>query len=523
MKRPADLENEQLRAEISAGLAQANRLAAEGRNREALAACRRLNSKAPGQTEILTLLGVLNARVGNLGKALEHLADALLHSPRNPQLLYHLSEVYLQAGAPVHALHSLRSYRKEVDQIPVAHDLPSPDALISLLVSFMHEEPGTQRLTPDVQDRAMMAAERGRLRLLFNEDPEKALPELREAVRLAPRYAPPRNNMSLAYFYNGQLHEAQATLDATLREVDPENVFALATLAFLRWAGGEDPAALVPLLQRAATHLTPQSRLLDRTRVAEVAGLLGEHTLAHAVLVPAAEPLPDASDPLANSQANGARIRLLATALANLGQVEEAAALLRDNVGPLAGDALARRLLAAFDTAEPLAAVAGGGYPYLGWDDLLSQHLLRRLALGSGGPRIAFRPPPPPDPDQVAAEIARVYPRLPAACAVLLWMGDPTLENLGLTLLALVGTPAADALLDAHLRGTLGSYSGRQQAGYALLDGGRLLNGVLIPFWSGTAWGEIRIFRLSPQGRHRRDLLTTLGTLLQRVTAPQEP
>src|SRR5436305_2029985 len=91
------------------------------------------------------------------------------------------------------------------------------------------------RRSPDGQQapaRAMMAAERGRLRLLFSDDPEKALPELRDAVRLAPRYPPPRNNMSLAHYYNGHVDQAIATLETTLNDVNPGNVYALATLAF---------------------------------------------------------------------------------------------------------------------------------------------------------------------------------------------------------------------------------------------------------------------------------------------------
>ena len=447
------------------------------------------------------------------------MAHALLLAPRNAGLLYELSQVYLQAGAPAHALHSLQSYHNEVRQAPIARDYPDVEELMATLATFMAEERGLTDLSRDTQDRVMMAAERGRLRLLFNGDPEKAMPELREAIRLAPHYAPPRNNLALAYFYNGQAEPAVATLDATLREVSGDNVYALATLAFVRWALGDGPGQCLPLVTRAAGLLTAQSRLVDRIRVAEVAGALGAHQVAHEAVSGIAEPA-DPSDPLAGAGAVLAATRLRATAMANLGRLDEAQDLLRDAAG-LALDPLGSRLLLAMSEDEPLP---GGGYPYLRWDDLVSPATLRRALHSSAGRHWVLRTPAPPPVEQVVARINALLPRLTFVAGLLLSMGEPALESLGLTLLALVETPAADAALEAHLRGRLGSYGGRQEAGYALLDSGRLLNGTAIPFWSGTAWSEIRLFRLAaPGGRNRRGLYQTLGTVLERIAAPDGP
>ena len=167
-----------------------------------------------------------------------------------------------------------------------------------------------------------------------------------------------------------------------------------------------------------------------------------------------------------------------------------------------------------------MPALVGGGYPYVGWHDLLSLHLLQRLAGSLGTPRRPFRGHAAPDPAQVARQVVTFYPRLTLACALLIWMGEPLLEQLALTLLALAGTPAADDLLESHLRGTAGSYAGRQQAGYALVDSRRLPNETALPFWSGTAWGELRLFRLTPQARDLRALHSTLQALLQKLDAP---
>ena len=92
------------------------------------------------------------------------------------------------------------------------------------------------------------------------------------------------------------------------------------------------------------------------------------------------------------------------------------------------------------------------------------------------------------------------YPRLAEVGALLLWSGDPAVEQLGVRLLKLLGTAEARRVLEAHLRGRAGSYAGRQDAGYALLDLGALANGLLVPFWTGTDWGEIRLYRLTPGG-----------------------
>jgi len=519
--RDADLVLGPMSEATAAALEHASRLAAQGRSADALAMCRRLNANAPGHAEILSLLGLLLARTGDLQKGLATLAQALLIAPHDPLVLYNLAQVYLWAGAPMHALHSLRSYRNEVQHVVASPDLPDARSLLESLTTFMQGEPGLTGLAADTQDKALMGAERGRLRLLFSDDPAKALPELRDAIRSAPRYPQPRNNLSLAYFYNGQPDAAMATLEATLRDVDPDNVYALTTLAWMRWATGGDLASAVPLLARAAAQLTPAARILDRTHVAEVAGVLGDHALARAVLADAGPAAPASTEPLEGTRPAAARVRLLATALANLGQADAAAELLRE-APTLAIDPLARRLLAAVDRGEPLPAAAGGGYPYIGWDDLLSPYVLRRTLGAVGHHRIALRPAAPPAPQQVAARITALYPRLALACAILLWMGDPQLESLGVTLLALAGTPEAAALLDAHLRGTLGSYSGRQEAGYALLDAGRLRNETVVPFWTGTAWGEIRLFRLTPRNRDLPALCGTLGTLLARLAPPSD-
>ncbi|HUS16201.1 MAG TPA: hypothetical protein VM536_14480 [Chloroflexia bacterium] len=510
-----------LDATAAASLEHAQRLTAQGREQDALITCKRLYAQAPRNPDVLGLLGYLCGRTGQLEKALMYLAEALLLAPRRQLVLYHLAGVYLQAGAPMHALHALRSYQIEVDQAPIAQDVPEVSSLTVTLTMFVHQTPGIAQLAPAAQERAMMVAERGRMRLLFSGDPENALAPLREAIRLAPRYPQPRNNLSLAYFYNGQRDQAVSTLETTLRDVDPDNVYALATLAFVRWAGGEEGEASRAVLSRAVALLEPGSRILDRTRVAEVAGVLGDHALAHAVLAGPGVPAPDPTDPLEGPAGAVVHIRLLAAALANLGQSEEAAALLRDST-TLPGDAAARRLLAAIDQGDTLSPAVGGGYPYLGWEDLLAAPVLRRAVAG-GAPRRSLRPPPPPAPAAIVAALTRLCPRLPLVAALLIWMGEPALENLGLTLLALAGTPAADAVLDAHLRGTAGSYAGRQQAGYALLDSGRLPNGTQVPFWSGTDWTEIRLFRLVPPvGRDPAALIATLTRLLERLAAPSE-
>ena len=500
---------------IVARLEQVRRLAAQGRTADALALCRRLDHDAPRQPAILCLLGMLYTRSGALAQALAQLAEALLLSPSDATVLYHLAQVYLQAGAPVHALHSLHHYHIEVQHAPTAPDLPDAAGLLTVLSGFMRDEPALTGLAPASRDKALMAAERGRLRLLFSGEPQKALADLREAIRLAPRYPQPRNNLSMALFYNGQLAEAATTLEATLRDLGA-NVYALATLAFVRWAAGGTAAASLPLLAEAEAALGPDSRLLDRTRLAEVAGVLGDHALAQRVLA-----LTEAQAlPVEGNAVQTAALRLRATALANLGQAAAALDELRATPPP-PGDPFPGRLAAAIADAATLPAVVGGGYPYLRWDDLLSVHPLRRL-LGGGGRRVPWAAGPS-TPDDIATRLPTLYPRLPVAGALLLWAGEPALETLGLTLLALAGTPECVAVLAAHLSGTLGSYAGRQEAGYLLLDAGHLANGSTVPFWNGSAWTDLQLFRLAPRGRELAVLCDTLRKGLDRLADPDVP
>src|SRR5438270_12013493 len=98
-RRPTDLEPAQGRAappepsreQVLAGLAAARRLVAEGRDRDALAACRRLHSQVPADGEVLALLGLLHARLGDLEKGLAHLVEALLLAPGSATVLWSLA------------------------------------------------------------------------------------------------------------------------------------------------------------------------------------------------------------------------------------------------------------------------------------------------------------------------------------------------------------------------------------------------------------------------------------------------
>jgi hypothetical protein len=189
---------------------------------------------------------------------------------------------------------------------------------------------------------------------------------------------------------------------------------------------------------------------------------------------------------------------LLATAHANRGQVDEALELLRPwRAEP---DARLQCLITALEH-EATVPASGDRYAYVTWDEVLPAATLRRFTHPTPPGRWAFlrrRPAPPPGP--LRDRLLAAYPRLGEIGALMLASGDAAVEVLGIRLLKLIATPDAHRVLGAHLRGKAGSYAGRQDAGYALVDLAALPNGTMVPFWTGTDWAEIRFYRLTPGG-----------------------
>ncbi len=481
---------------LARALTQVETLYRTGRVAEALAACRPLATRYPREWRVLGWLGLLYARQGDIHQALERLTEALAVSPAHPvEVLTNLALVYSAADAPMHALQTWRSLEIHYTRLTRPPSQPDPAEPIATLTAQVRATPGLEDLPPAGREEALLAAERGLLRLVAGAPLPKIATECRAAMRLAPRYAAPYLTLSRAQFLTGQTAAAWAILEERGRVgALPGEVGAMR--AFYRyWMGGtvEECRAL---LAEAEAALPPGVLPAQHAAVAQVWGLVGDDAAVLRLLAPLAPADPAAPLP---AEVPARSWRVLATAWANTGRTADALDLLHQ----LRGHREAR--VGDWITAlEHTATLPGAGdrYPYLAWDEVLAAATFRTFVPAPIQARwslrrlTAARRPPAPLRDRLLA----AYPRLAEVGALLLWACDPTAEQLGVRLLKLLATPDARRILEAHLRGRAGSYAGRQDAGYALLDMGALANGLLVPFWTGTDWGEIRLYRLTPGG-----------------------
>jgi tetratricopeptide (TPR) repeat protein len=485
-------------AELARALTQVETLYRTGRVPEALAACRPLATRYPREWRVLGLLGLLYAREGNIHQALERLTAALAVSPAHPvEVLTNLALVYTAADAPMHALQTWRSLEGHYTRVMRPPALPDPAGPRNALTAQVNSTPGLEGLPPASREETLLAAERGQLRLLAGAPLPKIEAECRAAIRLAPRYAAPYLTLSHAQFLTGQTAAALATLEARLRVGDAPGELRAALAATHYWLGAtvEECRAL---LAEAEAALPDTASGAQRLAVAEGWGVVGDDAAVLRLLAPLAPADPAAAELPAGVPARG--WRLLATAWANTGQTAEALDLLhslRSHREARVGD-----WITALEHGATLPG-AGERYPYLAWDEVLSVGTFRLFATPTPPARWSLRAwlaAPRRPLGALRDRLLAAYPRLAEVGGLLLWSGDPAVEQLGVRLLKLLGTGEARRILEAHLRGRAGSYGGRQDAGYALLDLGVLPNGLLVPFWTGTDWGEIRLYRLTPGG-----------------------
>jgi Tfp pilus assembly protein PilF len=126
---------------------------------------------------------------GNLKAAEIELRNAVREAPQDPTIRAKLAEVYLQLGDPISAEREARAARErngaEVDYLPVLADALLRQGKYAQVVSLI--EPGNRPAALESELRlALGRAQEGQ------HDAKKAEAMLRDAVRLAPKAAPPK-------------------------------------------------------------------------------------------------------------------------------------------------------------------------------------------------------------------------------------------------------------------------------------------------------------------------------------------
>ena len=251
-------------AELARALGQVETLYRTGRVPEALAACRPLATRYPREWRVLGMLGLLYAREGDIHQALERLTAALAVSPAHPvEVLTNLALVYSAADAPMHALQTWRSLEGHYTRVLRPPTLPDPAGPRATLTAQIQAMPGLTGLSPAQREETLLAAERGQLRLVAGAALPKIEAECRVAMRLAPRYTAPYLTLSRAQFLNGQTTTAVATLEARVRagEVPAE---VRAALAVTRYWVGSPVEECRALLAEAEAALPPTATAAQR-------------------------------------------------------------------------------------------------------------------------------------------------------------------------------------------------------------------------------------------------------------------
>jgi tetratricopeptide (TPR) repeat protein len=295
-----------------------------------------------------------------------------------------------------------------------------------------------------------------------------------ELLRHRPNFPVALNNISQAYFVEGQPEQAIATARRTL-ETDPENVHALSNLTrYLYLSGRTDEAKAYADRLKAA----PAKGFDVWTKKAEAFSCLGDD---QAVL-----DLWQEFQPMARSEGQSASaffLHLIAVAAFRLRREDEARRYWKAALRRQPGFDLARRNLDDLD--KPVGERhAPWPFSFNAWvakkllDDLLAHHKRADSKQVDG---------------QRTADFLQTHPELAVLVSALLDRGDPTGREFALRTALAVKTPEMLAALRDFALSQRGPDAMRTEAATAI-SGAKLLPPGPIRLWLKGAWQEILFF-----------------------------
>ena len=457
-------------ADLEALFRQAETLIDQGRAREAVDLLQPLAASHPRQPQVHYNLGYAQSQAGDLWDALSAFKRALDVS-RDPGYWLPLALTYAELGLTAHAVRAFRQVRKYEPEGPELHDLLEAAAGLQQRI---HETADQLGLPLDRVERGLRYFEEGQRALHLGDYPA-CIADSERATRFLGDWPPPRNNLSLALFFDGQPARAIATARRVL-EHDPGNVQALGNaIQYLAWTGQMEEARGLWARLRAITPEEHDPRL----KAAEAAAVMDDDERVFELLQPPSK----RSGVRPDLPGLDRRARFfLAVAEANLGKRGARRRM--------------KALLPEMPWIDNYVQALQAGRPGPGWADrfpyfhstdmMPAQRMHELLELLRREDRMS--------PQRFRREMGRFaerFPQLVLMAEKFIWEdGEP---EAGMPILVAVGTPPAHAALRRFGLSQAGDDDQRMQALYRLADAGQIPPDETLRVWQQGAWHEIQM------------------------------
>ena len=256
---------------------QADSLINAGRAQEAIALLEPYLSAHPKEAELHYYIGYAHAQAGDIWGALTGHEWALDLSG-DAKYWLPLSSLYLQLEMNAHAL---QAFRQVIKHRLAAPNMEDAQNIVNSLEQDVAEAARQVDIPVAQMEKGLRHLEQGQ-RALNSGDYSGCIAANQKAINLLKNWPPPRNNLSLALFFDGKPEEALTVARQVLTD-DPGNLQALSNaIRFFAWSNREPEAReLWTRLQSITTR--DDTECLKK---AEAAAILGEDEAVHALLKP---------------------------------------------------------------------------------------------------------------------------------------------------------------------------------------------------------------------------------------------
>jgi len=449
---------------------QADGLIDRGRAQAAIELLEPLLTSYPRVADLHYYVGYAHVRAGDTWGGLVGYEQAMKLS-RDPDYWLSLASLYLELELNAHALHAFRQVLKRQADVPKIDNVRE---IVASLEKDILETAHNLGLSEAQVEKGLHYLEDGQ-RALRKSDFPACIAANRQAIKLLSDWPPPRNNLSLALFFDGQPEKAIVTARRVLSQA-PDNIQALSnSVRFLAWTGQEADARV---LWARLKEITPQGHS-ERLKMAEAAAILDEDESVYRLLRPLGKPGAARGEVPGFSRQDQL---FLAVAEANTGR-RAARRRLRglQNSIPWADE-----LLAALEAGRPGPGWAER-FPYFHSTELMSMHEMGKFVELVGRqddlPERRFR-------SQVARFVVR-FPQVVLMAEKMIWEEDQ--PDAGVAILATIATPAAYAALRRFGLSQAAEDETRMRALLSLVQAGEISRGETVRIWSRGEWREVQI------------------------------
>jgi Flp pilus assembly protein TadD len=458
---------------VSKELDKIDRLIEAGDFAEALDQLHELAERAPQRAEVFEAMFYVAVQLDDKKEILEAAIRLTELQPNAPAHFFNLYSAYSQNIFPALALQTGRHFLSRWPDSELAKDVREP---VDDLANILRNEAAKLQLPEDSWLETMVLHEKVQVALQQNHFAETRRLAT-QLIPLAPHFASPYNNRSLAAWAEG---DAEAAISDARRvlEIDPSNVHALSNLTrFLRLTNRLDEAR--EIAERLKTATSPQIDVW--TKKAEAFSYLGDDAAVLEIVEQA-----DAAGALFGEYADPFFLHLAGVAAARLGDEKKARKLWQEAIQRLPSLSRAQDNL---DDLDKPPGERDGPWAFE-INDWLSSHLFEEFKKMVG----VYAESKNTQAIQPAAQryVAK-YPQVMALVPALLERGDGITREFALRLAQMVEKSEAIAMIKDFVHSPHGTDTLRHQALQFLHEQGIFENGQQVKFWSRGQQTEVLV------------------------------